>query len=144
VIPNAQITRQPLSGAEVRGIIEKKYQKTVLLDTLDQILRRGRPVRLCAAVSTEDSGSQVPGQAMRDYFAMLFEIVSGIPVHFAFNINEMGYRNQRRRERSCVLFAANMMGAPSRILTFSQKMVNLMCYFLGASNSVRSREFPRK
>jgi hypothetical protein len=40
VILNAQITCRPLSSAEGRGIIEKKYQKTVLLDTLSQILRR--------------------------------------------------------------------------------------------------------
>jgi hypothetical protein len=34
VIINAQMTRRPLSGPEVRGIIEKKDQKTVSLDSL--------------------------------------------------------------------------------------------------------------
>jgi hypothetical protein len=46
VILNTQITCRPFSGAEGRGIIEKKYQKTMLLDTLHQILRRdGRVTR---------------------------------------------------------------------------------------------------
>jgi hypothetical protein len=68
VILNVQITRGPSSGSEVRGIIEKKYQKTVLLDTLCQILRRDRRVPLCIAVSIESSRLQVPEQAIRDYF----------------------------------------------------------------------------
>jgi hypothetical protein len=32
----------------------------------------------------------------------------------------------------------------SALSTSSQKMANLICYLLGASNSVRCREFPRK
>jgi hypothetical protein len=46
VILNSQITRRPLSRPKGRGIIEKKCQKTVLLDTLYQILRGDGRVRL--------------------------------------------------------------------------------------------------
>jgi hypothetical protein len=65
VILNAQITRRHLSGHEVRGIIENKYQRTGLLDTLYQILRQDERVCLCTPVPMEDSQLQVPERAIR-------------------------------------------------------------------------------
>jgi hypothetical protein len=57
---NTQITSRPLSGPEVRGIIEKKYQKTVVLDTLYQILRRNGRICLCTAIPMEVSLKEKP------------------------------------------------------------------------------------
>jgi hypothetical protein len=55
VILNPQITRRIISGPAVRGIIEKKYQKIVLMETLYQILRLDGRVRLCTAARILDS-----------------------------------------------------------------------------------------
>jgi hypothetical protein len=61
----------------------------MLLDTLYQILRRDGRVRLCTAVPMGDFRWQVSEQAMRDYFATLFETVYGVPAHFVFNMDPM-------------------------------------------------------
>jgi hypothetical protein len=63
MVLNAQITHRPFSGPEARGIIEKKYQKTVLLDTVCSILGRNGRVFLCTAVLMKESQLQVPEQA---------------------------------------------------------------------------------
>jgi hypothetical protein len=53
---NSQVSRKPLSGPEVPGIIEKEHHKTVLLDLLCQ-----NPGELNASASSPQYRRKIPG-----------------------------------------------------------------------------------
>jgi hypothetical protein len=87
MIIEARQDRRPLSGPEIRNIIERKYGKLLFLDTLYHIFKRDGRVKSCSAVPMEDSRRHVTEQTIRDSFGTLFQNVSGCPAHFVFNMD---------------------------------------------------------
>jgi hypothetical protein len=92
LIINAHYERRPLSGPEIRDLIDRNYQKSLCLDSLYQLLRRDGRVRSCTGTPMEDSRLRVSDESIREYFATLFANVSGAPAHFVFNMDEMGHQ----------------------------------------------------
>lgn len=58
----------------------------------------------------DDESLSVPKEQIMNHFQILFQIISGVPAHFVYNMDEMGHQIwQIRQERSAIFPNAVMM-----------------------------------
>jgi hypothetical protein len=84
--------QRPLTVHQISAMIEERWGKVALPDTIYHMLHRDERIRTCDARPMEEARLQVTDQEIIDYFGQLYSMVNGIPAHFVANMDEMGHQ----------------------------------------------------
>jgi hypothetical protein len=77
---------------EIKSRIESVYRKLRDRNTIRYLLHRNPRVEACCGWPTEEGRLAVSPEDIEAYFHQLVELVDAIPVHFVFNIDELGHQ----------------------------------------------------
>jgi transposase len=85
--------RQPLTLAEICSLVIQQFEKPITADTLCHFLHRDGRLKTCTAHPIDEHRLEVTSEQIQQYFADLLRLVSGAPVIFVFNVDEMGHQD---------------------------------------------------
>jgi hypothetical protein len=77
---------------EVAKFISAEFGLNILPNTLHHIRSRDPAIKSCKAIAIKVKRAEVTVDDIRSHFAHLFAPISGAPVHFLFDMDEMGHR----------------------------------------------------
>jgi hypothetical protein len=145
-ISEAYQMRRPMSIGEIRYYIETRFQKSIERNTLWHMLCRDTRIKSSRGVPTEKPRLDVPIEAILTFFQQAIQITKGVPAHFVFNMDEMGYQDWAgRTEKACFVPSSHLDKHVYMPISRTGRRITLMAS-IAADSSVLKPEIiiPRK
>jgi hypothetical protein len=97
-ILESQAVGHPRTMGEIREYIEATWEVEIDRDTVWRSLARDPRIKSCDARPMEDKRLAVTDEQIEEHFHKLVNLVSGVPAHFVFNMDEMGHQDWADRQ----------------------------------------------